>query len=168
MKEHVSPLSFLFAIFGERFLFYFYLTRDFCFIFVLVNSQFKPEFLNRIDEYVIFNSLSKADLRGIVKIESKRLEKRLQDRSMKLTMSEAALDHLADVGFDPVYGARPLKRTIQRELETVVAKGILKGEYTDGDGIFVDCENDQLVVTKAGNFGFDTPEPAEDMSAAFE
>merc|ERR1711862_464837 len=79
-----------------------------------MKDHFKPEFLNRIDEYVIFNSLSKKDLRGIVKIETKRLEKRLEERSIYLHITDSALDYLADVGFDPVYGARPLKRTISR------------------------------------------------------
>lgn len=107
---------------------------------------FKPEFLNRIDEHVIFNSLNKEDLRGIVRIETKRLEKRLEDRQIELFLSEASLDYLADVGFDPVYGARPLKRTIQRELETNVARRILAGEIRDGDTVVVDVVNDRLSV----------------------
>jgi ATP-dependent Clp protease ATP-binding subunit ClpB len=114
-----------------------------------MRDYFKPEFLNRIDEYVIFNSLSKKDLRGIVSLEVRRLEKRLADRQMRLALSKAALDFLADVGFDPVYGARPLKRTIQRELETVVARGILSGEYTDGDTVVVDVRNERLDVRRA-------------------
>lgn len=113
-----------------------------------MKEKFKPEFLNRIDEYVIFNSLSKKDLRGIVALESKRLEKRLADKQMALNVSERALDLLADVGFDPVYGARPLKRTIQRELETVVARGILNGEYADGDTIDVDAVGDSLSISR--------------------
>eukprot|EP00566_Odontella_aurita_P003297 CAMPEP_0113541348 /NCGR_PEP_ID=MMETSP0015_2-20120614/8982_1 /TAXON_ID=2838 /ORGANISM="Odontella" /LENGTH=1000 /DNA_ID=CAMNT_0000441245 /DNA_START=130 /DNA_END=3132 /DNA_ORIENTATION=- /assembly_acc=CAM_ASM_000160 len=103
-----------------------------------MKEKFKPEFLNRIDEFVVFNSLSKKDLREIVKLESARLEKRLEERKMRMVVTEGALDYLADVGFDPVYGARPLKRTIQRELETVVARGILAGEYADGDTLVVD------------------------------
>ena len=118
-----------------------------------MKDKFKPEFLNRIDEYVIFNSLSKKDLRGIVVIEAKRLEERLAERQMKLNLSDAALDFLADVGFDPVYGARPLKRTIQRELETAVARGILSGEYNDGDTVNVDVVGDKLSITK----GMHTP-----------
>lgn len=114
-----------------------------------MKDHFKPEFLNRIDEYVIFNSLSKKDLRGIVKLEAKRLENRLAERQIKMAMSEEALDYLADVGFDPVYGARPLKRTIQRELETVVAQGILRGDYADGDTIVVDVLNGKIDVRKA-------------------
>jgi len=114
-----------------------------------MKDNFKPEFLNRIDENVIFNSLSKENLRGIVKIECRRLEQRLEDRSIKLAMSDDALDYLADVGYDRSYGARPLKRTIQRELETVVARLILKGEIDNGDTIVVDVVNDRISVTKA-------------------
>lgn len=103
-----------------------------------MRSNFRPEFLNRIDEIIIFHSLQKAQLREIVKIQVKRLEARLADRKMSLKLSEAALDFLAEVGFDPVYGARPLKRAIQRELETSIAKEILRGHFTEGDTIFVD------------------------------
>jgi len=114
-----------------------------------MKDNFKPEFINRIDENVIFNSLSRENLRGIVKIECRRLEQRLEDRSIKLAMSDDALDYLADVGYDRSYGARPLKRTIQRELETVVARLILKGEIDNGDTIVVDVVNDRISVTKA-------------------
>jgi len=115
-----------------------------------MKDKFKPEFLNRIDEYVIFNSLSQEDLREIVKLEMARLEKRLVDRLITMDITEAALDHLTRVGYDPVYGARPLKRTIQRELETVVAKGILRGDYADGDKIKVDEHDGMIVVKRAG------------------
>lgn len=114
-----------------------------------MKEQFKPEFLNRIDEYVIFNSLNKSDLRGIVVIEAKRLQNRLAERQITLNLSEASLDFLVDVGFDPVYGARPLKRTIQRELETAVARGILSGDFDDGDSINVDVINERLSIAKA-------------------
>mmetsp|Transcript_5935 Transcript_5935/g.9153 ORF Transcript_5935/g.9153 Transcript_5935/m.9153 type:complete len:986 (+) Transcript_5935:179-3136(+) len=120
-----------------------------------MRDHFKPEFLNRIDEQVIFNSLTKDNLRGIVAIEAMRLEKRLGDRDMKMVMTESALDYLADIGFDPVYGARPLKRAIQRELETVVARGILSGDYTDGDTIKIDAINGQVQVTKVGEGAVD-------------
>jgi len=115
-----------------------------------MRESFKPEFLNRIDEQVIFNSLSKKDLRGIVKIEIRRLEKRLADRNIELTMTDEALNFLVDVGFDPNYGARPLKRVIQRELETVVAQGILKGEFGDGDLVNVSVSKDRLSLRKSG------------------
>lgn len=113
-----------------------------------MKDSFRPEFLNRIDEHVIFNSLGRKDLREIVKLEIKRLEKRMAERDITLNLTEDALDFLADVGFDPVYGARPLKRTIQRELETVVARGILGGDYGDGDSILVDIVNERLSVQK--------------------
>jgi ATP-dependent Clp protease ATP-binding subunit ClpB len=116
-----------------------------------MKAKFRPEFLNRIDEEVIFNSLSKEDLRGIVKLEVNKLEGRLKEKSITMTMNDAALDFLADKGFDPVYGARPLKRAIQRDLETTVAQGILRGDYTDGDTIVVNVADGQLVVERAMN-----------------
>lgn len=111
-------------------------------------TQFKPEFLNRIDEQVIFNRLSKENLRGIVEIEANRLGKRLEERSIKIELTDAALDYLSDVGYDPNYGARPLKRTIQRELETNIARGILKGDFDNGDTIVISVENDRLKISK--------------------
>jgi ATP-dependent Clp protease ATP-binding subunit ClpB len=113
-----------------------------------MKNHFKPEFLNRIDEQVIFNSLDKANLRGIVKLETKRLQRRLEDRQINLIVNDEALDFLADVGFDPVYGARPLKRTIQRELETVIAHDILAGDFFDGDTIVVGVANERISVRK--------------------
>jgi ATP-dependent Clp protease ATP-binding subunit ClpB len=109
-----------------------------------MQSSFRPEFLNRIDEIVIFHALRRDELRRIVKLQVQRLEKRLGDRRMTLKLADAALDFIAEVGYDPVYGARPLKRIIQRQLETQIAKGILRGDYTDGDTIFVDIENERL------------------------
>jgi ATP-dependent Clp protease ATP-binding subunit ClpB len=94
-----------------------------------MRSNFRPEFLNRVDELIIFHSLRQEQLRQIVKLQIKRLEERLSDRKMTLTLSESALDWVAQVGFDPVYGARPLKRAIQKELETPIAKGILRSEF---------------------------------------
>jgi ATP-dependent Clp protease ATP-binding subunit ClpB len=109
-----------------------------------LRGSFRPEFLNRVDETIIFHSLRKDQLRNIVKLQVKRLEGRLLERKMSLKLSDAALDLLADVGYDPVYGARPLKRTIQRELETKMAKNILRGDFVDGDTIFVDVANERL------------------------
>jgi ATP-dependent Clp protease ATP-binding subunit ClpB len=111
--------------------------------------QFRPEFLNRIDENVIFNSLSRDNLRGIVVLEARRLESRLAERSMKMIVSEEALDLLADVGFDPAYGARPLKRTIQKQLENNIAIGILSGDFADGDTIMVGVLDGQIHIRKA-------------------
>ena len=128
-----------------------------------MKDKFKPEFLNRLDEYVIFNSLNKNDLRGIVKLEVERLESRLADRKITMTITDNALDYLADTGFDPVYGARPLKRAIQRELETNTAKGILRGDFTDGDAILVDSKGDGLVIEKVVDVAVD-----EDVDGAEE
>ncbi len=113
-----------------------------------MGGSFRPEFLNRIDEIIIFHSLTKEQLREIVKLQVQFLERRLEDKKMSLKLSDAALDWLAEVGYDPVYGARPLKRAIQKELETQIAKKILRGELKDGDTIFVDVENERLVFKR--------------------
>ncbi|MEG4105562.1 ATP-dependent chaperone ClpB [Microcoleus sp. S13_C5] len=113
-----------------------------------MRGTFRPEFLNRIDEMIIFHGLSKTELRQIVLLQVKRLERRLADRKMSLKLSESAIDFLAEIGYDPVYGARPLKRGIQRELETQMAKGILRGDFADGDTIFVDIENERLAFKR--------------------
>ena len=113
-----------------------------------MRTSFRPEFLNRIDEVIIFHALQKHELRHIVQLQVQRLEKRLAERKMSLKLSEAAVDFLADIGYDPVFGARPLKRAIQRELETQIAKSILRGQFNDGDTIFVDVENERLVFKR--------------------
>jgi len=113
-----------------------------------MRNSFRPEFLNRIDEIIIFHALDKKELRHIVLLQVERLRKRLSDRKMSLRLSDAALDFLAEVGYDPVFGARPLKRAIQRELETQIAKAILRGEFNDGDTIFVDVENERLSFSR--------------------
>jgi ATP-dependent Clp protease ATP-binding subunit ClpB len=112
-----------------------------------LGHNFRPEFLNRIDDTIIFHSLQKSQLRSIVKIQIARLEKRLADRKLSLKLAESALDFLANVGYDPVYGARPLKRTIQKELETILAKGILRGDFKEGDTVFVEVQNDRLTFS---------------------
>ncbi len=109
-----------------------------------MRGNFRPEFLNRIDEIVIFHSLAKSELRRIVQLQVERLRERLAEQKLSLKLSEASLDFLAEVGYDPVYGARPLKRAIQRELETQIAKSILRADFSEGDTIFVDVENERL------------------------
>jgi ATP-dependent Clp protease ATP-binding subunit ClpB len=113
-----------------------------------MRTSFRPEFLNRIDEIIIFHGLQKDELRQIVKLQVQRLGQRLTDRKMALKLSDAAIDFLAEVGYDPVFGARPLKRAIQRELETQIAKSILRGEFSDGDTIFVDVQNERLAFKR--------------------
>lgn len=102
-----------------------------------LRSSFRPEFLNRIDETIIFHALSQTEIRGIVELRLKSLTKRLKAKSLTLQMEESAIDFIAEAGYDPVYGARPLKRVIQRELDTLIAKQILKGECKEGDTIVV-------------------------------
>ena len=113
-----------------------------------MRNSFRPEFLNRIDEIIIFHGLDKKELRQIVLLQVERLRGRLSDRKMSLKLSDSALDFLAEVGYDPVYGARPLKRAIQRELETQIAKSILRGDFNDGDTIFIDVQNERLAFKR--------------------
>ena len=113
-----------------------------------MRDNFRPEFLNRIDEIIIFHGLTKEELEPIVKLQIAGLEKRLADQKLSLKLSEGAIDFLADLGYDPVYGARPLKRAIQRYLETAIAKSILRGEYQPGDTIFVDVEDERLTFKR--------------------
>ena len=113
-----------------------------------LGHNFRPEFLNRIDDTIIFHSLQKNQLRSIVKIQVGRLEKRLADRKLSLKLAESALDFLVNTGYDPIYGARPLKRTIQKELETILAKGILRGDFKEGDTVFVEVQNEHLEFSR--------------------
>ncbi len=109
-----------------------------------LRGHFRPEFLNRLDESIIFHSLKQEELRQIVELQVQRLAQRLEDKQLGLQVNADALDWLAGVGYDPVYGARPLKRAIQRELETPIAKGILGGQFSPGHDVAVDVENGQL------------------------
>jgi hypothetical protein len=113
-----------------------------------MRDKFRPEFLNRVDEFVVFNSLGRAELRSIVGLEIERVGARLEDRKIELSAGAAALDLLAAVGHDPVYGARPLKRAVQREVETPVAKALLKGEFAAGDTIELVVEDERLALRK--------------------
>ena len=117
-------------------------------VMAAMREQFRPEFLNRIDDIIIFHGLEKSELRQIIQIQAQRLEARLAEKKMALKLSEAAIDFLAEVGYDPTYGARPLKRAVQRELETQIAKCILRGEFTEGDTIWVDIENERLAFKR--------------------
>ena len=117
-------------------------------VMAAMRDSFRPEFLNRIDEIIIFHALVKEQLRYIVQLQVKGLEQRLADQKLSLKISDAGLDYLAELGYDPVYGARPLKRAISRYLETAIAKSILRGEYQPGDTIFVDVEGERLVFKR--------------------
>ena len=109
-----------------------------------LRAHFRPEFLNRLDESIIFHSLRSDELRQIVILQVARLRQRLEERKLGLVLSEEALDWLAQAGYDPVYGARPLKRAIQRELETPIAKAILAGQFLAGSAVAVSVQEGRL------------------------
>ena len=113
-----------------------------------VTQHFRPEFINRIDELVVFHSLQKAQIRGIADIQLARLRARLSERDMSLTVDDSAFDQLIEAGFDPLYGARPLKRAIQQQVENTLAQKILSGEFQAGDTIVVRGENGHLSFEK--------------------
>ena len=104
-----------------------------------VKTQFRPEFVNRIDEIVVFHALDEKNIANIARIQLRYLEERLAKLEMKLDVSDSALAELARAGFDPVYGARPLKRAIQQQIENPLAKRILEGEFLPKERIRVDC-----------------------------
>jgi ATP-dependent Clp protease ATP-binding subunit ClpB len=114
-----------------------------------VRGHFKPEFLNRVDEIIVFHRLAREHLAEIVDIQVAHLAARLAERKLTLTLSEAARAYLADRGYDPIYGARPLKRLIQREIENELAKHLLDGTFRDGDALEVDVEDEGLGFRKA-------------------
>ena len=111
-----------------------------------VRAQFRPEFLNRIDEMIVFDRLTRENLRRIVEIQLESLHQRLSERRIELVVSGEAMDLLAERGFDPVYGARPLKRTIQRELADPLALRLLSGEFSEGDTAKVTVEDGELII----------------------
>ncbi len=111
-----------------------------------VRAHFRPEFLNRIDDVVVFKRLTRQDLRQIVDIQLGHLRKRLEARRIDLEVTEAAADLLAEKGYDPVYGARPLKRVIQKEIADPLAMALLEGRYEDGSTVKVDAEGSTLVL----------------------
>ena len=111
----------------------------------VVGAHFRPEFINRIDEAVVFHPLGREQIRAITTIQIDYLRKRLAERDLGLTLSQAALDRLGEAGFDPVYGARPLKRAIQHQLENPLAQEILAGRFQPGQVIEVDLEGEKLV-----------------------
>lgn len=113
----------------------------------LLKASFRPEFLNRIDETVIFNRLGQTEIHKIVDIQLNRLAQRLEERKIRLFVTDAAKTFLAERGFDPLYGARPLKRTIQAELENPLAREIIAGRYKEGSEVMVDRHGDALMFT---------------------
>jgi ATP-dependent Clp protease ATP-binding subunit ClpB len=115
----------------------------------VVTQHFRPEFINRVDEIVVFHSLDKKQLRHIVSLQIERLKKRVQEKSLQLEIGDAVLDYLADIGYDPTYGARPLKRAIQQALENPLARDLLQGKFAPNDTILAKKGKDGLVFTIA-------------------
>ncbi len=114
-------------------------------IMEIVTKNFRPEFINRIDEIVVFHSLSTQDIRKIVEIQIAKLKTRLAAQNLELEITTKALDHLASIGFDPIYGARPLKRAIQQHLENSLAQDILDGRFITGSKILVEMKDGRLI-----------------------
>jgi len=110
-----------------------------------LRAHFRPEFLNRIDETIIFDRLDKEELREIVGVQLERVRQRLAKQGIDLSLSDEVVQFIADRGYDPVYGARPLKRAIQTYLLDPLSLEVLKGEFKDGDVIKTDLKNDQIV-----------------------
>lgn len=117
-------------------------------VMAILQQHFRPEFLNRIDETVVFHPLAQSHIRNITRIQLQRLYQRLAERDYTMQLTDDALDHLAAAGFDPVYGARPLKRAIQQQLENPLAQRILAGKLLPGKAIHVDVKGDELLISQ--------------------
>jgi ATP-dependent Clp protease ATP-binding subunit ClpB len=113
-----------------------------------LRKHFRPEFLNRIDDIIIFHALGRDELSQIVALQIQRIQGMLADQKLKLEITPAARNHIAEIGYDPTYGARPLKRAIQRELQNPIATKILENTFTEGDTILIDLVGDGLKFTR--------------------
>ncbi|MFS8909849.1 ATP-dependent chaperone ClpB [Synechococcus sp. H60.3] len=129
-------------------------------VLAMLRHHFRPEFLNRVDELIIFHALTKAQIRQIVSLQMRRVEQLLADQQIEIVLTEEAKDYLAELGYDPVFGARPLKRVIQREIENPLATKLLENEFLPGDRILVDVANERLVFRKIGS------QPSQEPPAA--
>ncbi|MGX2969907.1 ATP-dependent chaperone ClpB [Ursidibacter sp. B-7004-1] len=114
----------------------------------VVGQHFRPEFINRIDETVVFHPLDKANIRAIARIQLQRLIKRMAERGYNVTVTDAAVDHIGNAGFDPLFGARPLKRAIQQEVENSLAQQILSGKLLPNKDVVVDYQNGQIIAVQ--------------------
>jgi ATP-dependent Clp protease ATP-binding subunit ClpB len=114
-----------------------------------LRKHFRPEFLNRVDEVIVFHALSEAHLKDIVEIQLRRLRDRLAERNIKLELTDAAKEHVVKVGYDPTFGARPLKRVLQKEVETNLGRKLLQGEVRDGQTVKVDYDASRDALTFA-------------------
>ncbi|MEI7646642.1 MAG: AAA family ATPase, partial [Chloroflexales bacterium] len=130
-----------------------------------LRQVFRPEFLNRVDEIILFHELSFEDLSQIVDLQVGELIERLHDQKIALTLTHAAREHLVSEGYNPVYGARPLRRTVQRLLETPISRELLRGVFKAGDTIQVDLEQGQLAFHRSGMLEIESKRPAEPLGA---
>ncbi|KAG6523942.1 hypothetical protein ZIOFF_013830 [Zingiber officinale] len=134
-------------------------------------SIFRPEFMNRVDEYIVFQPLDREQINSIVKLQLERVQKRVADRKIKIQVTDAAVEFLGSLGYDPNYGARPVKRVIQQNVENELAKGILRGDFKDEDSILVDTEvtvfsNGQLPLQKLVFRKIDDADASSDASSS--
>ncbi len=129
-------------------------------VLAMLRHHFRPEFLNRVDELIIFHALTKEQIRQIVSLQMRRVEQLLADQQIEIVLTEEAKDYLAELGYDPVFGARPLKRVIQREIENPLATKLLENEFLPGDRILVEVANERLVFRKIGS------QPSQEPPAA--
>ncbi|MDY5963739.1 MAG: AAA family ATPase, partial [Peptostreptococcus porci] len=114
----------------------------------IMRSRFKPEFLNRVDDIIMFKPLEKEEIKNIIDIFLDDLRNRLADRDIELNITDGAKDYIVEVGYDPVYGARPLKRYINNSIETQIAKKIVLGYFENGDAILIDNHDGELIINK--------------------
>jgi ATP-dependent Clp protease ATP-binding subunit ClpB len=133
-------------------------------VLTLLRQHFRPEFLNRVDEIIIFHALTKEQIRQIVSLQMRRVEQLLADQQIELLLTEEAKSYLAELGYDPMFGARPLKRVIQREIENPIATKLLENEFLPGDRILVDVANERLVFRKIGSQPRQEPPAAVSVS----
>ncbi|MFS8868243.1 ATP-dependent chaperone ClpB [Synechococcus sp. H65.1] len=129
-------------------------------VLAMLRQHFRPEFLNRVDEIIIFHALTKEQIRQIVSLQMRRVEQLLAEQQIEIVLTEEAKDYLAELGYDPLFGARPLKRVIQREIENPLATKLLENEFLPGDRILVDVANERLVFRKIGS------QPSQEPPAA--
>jgi ATP-dependent Clp protease ATP-binding subunit ClpB len=114
----------------------------------VLRSQFRPEFINRVDEIIVFHALSREEMRSIIDIQLRGLMKRLEERKIRVELGDRAKDLLIAEGYDPAYGARPLKRTIQRQVLDPLAMRVLSGEFREGDVVRIDAPRGSLEFSK--------------------
>jgi ATP-dependent Clp protease ATP-binding subunit ClpB len=113
-----------------------------------LRGAFRPEFLNRLDETILFKPLTKENVGGIIKLLVKDLNARIEDKGITVELTQAAEDYVVDKGYDPAYGARPLKRYLQRNVETMAAREMLSQTITDGDTLLIDVKDGELCAQK--------------------